>query len=215
MRVVGGKHNESPRVSLDRRTRQRWRISLWCNFDHKETSIDCCALCQRVSSAIDHFLPYLQKPPNCRFAAREFTVVLADHDRDSDDRLSNIIVRGVNDIKEHEAFDPFSFNNDIAVLELDEPVDFGVDVQTACLPRAGNVDYSGQTAVVAGWGRLGEKEKPSRVLRKVAVPVWSKQDCYNSGYGEKKISENMFCAGYPDGKKDACQVSGPRVLLTA
>lgn len=64
-------------------------------------------------------------------------MVLADHDRDSEDRLSTIIVRGLKNIKEHEAFDVHSFNNDIAVLELDEPVDFDANVQTACLPAIG------------------------------------------------------------------------------
>lgn len=68
------------------------------------------------------------------------------------------------------------------------------------------VDYAGKLAVVAGWGRTGEKEDTSRVLRKVIVPIWTKTDCYNAGYGDRKLSENMFCAGYHDGKKDACQV---------
>lgn len=75
-------------------------------------------------------------------------------------------------------------------------------------------DYSGQVGIVAGWGKLGENEKSSHVLRKVAVPVWSKKECYESGYGEQKISENMFCAGYFEGKRDACQVRS-RVLLFA
>lgn len=66
-------------------------------------------------------------------------------------------------------------------------------------------DYTGRFAVVAGWGRTGEDEETSRVLRKVVVPVWSKEDCYDAGYGAHKLSENMFCAGYPDGEKDACQ----------
>lgn len=60
--------------------------------------------------------------------------------------------------------------------------------------------------MVAGWGKTGEKEDTSNVLRKVVVPVWTKDDCYNAGYEVSKISENMFCAGYPDGQKDACQV---------
>lgn len=67
--------------------------------------------------------------------------------------------------------------------------------------------------MVAGWGKLGEKEKTSRILRKVAVPVWSKEDCYNSGYGQNKISENMFCAGYPEGKRDACMVIPQKFML--
>lgn len=64
-------------------------------------------------------------------------MALADHDRISDERISEIIVRGIKSIKEHEAFDPFSFNNDIAVLELDLPVDFDSNVQPACLPTSG------------------------------------------------------------------------------
>lgn len=141
-----------------------------------------------------------------RYSPRDLTVVLADHDRDSKDRFSKVIVKGLKSIKEHEAFDAFSYNNDIAVLELDEPVEFNSGIQTVCLPTSGVEDYSGKTAVVAGWGKLGEKQNPSRILRKVAVPVWSREECYKSGYGEKKISENMFCAGYPEGKRDACQV---------
>ncbi|RZC33798.1 Trypsin domain containing protein, partial [Asbolus verrucosus] len=70
----------------------------------------------------------------------------------------------------------------------------------------GITDYSGKIAVVAGWGKLNEKDKKaSHILRKVAVPVWTKEQCYKSGYGERKISENMFCAGYKEGKRDACQ----------
>lgn len=68
-------------------------------------------------------------------------------------------------------------------------------------------------AIVAGWGKTGEREMPSHILRKVAVPVWSKTDCYASGYGEHKLSENMFCAGYVDGQKDACQVSIKRIYF--
>lgn len=66
-------------------------------------------------------------------------------------------------------------------------------------------DYSGRLAIVAGWGLTGERQRPSAILRKVSVPVWSKKDCYNSGYGEKRLSENMLCAGYKEGKRDACQ----------
>lgn len=67
-------------------------------------------------------------------------------------------------------------------------------------------DYTGVPAIVAGWGKIGERLETSRILRKVVVPVWSKEDCYASGYGESKLSENMFCAGHPDGERDACQV---------
>lgn len=71
----------------------------------------------------------------------------------------------------------------------------------------GNTDYSGRVGIVAGWGRVEERGETSTTLRKIAVPVWSTEECYNSGYGEQKISGNMFCAGYPAGRVDSCQVS--------
>lgn len=100
-----------------------------------------------------------------------------------------------------------SFNNDIAVLELDKAVLFGPKVQPACLPDESSSDYSGKLTVIAGWGRLGEKEKTSNSLLSVVIPVWTKEQCLDSEYGSKRITDNMMCAGYHDGLKDACQVS--------
>lgn len=139
------------------------------------------------------------------FNIREISVVLADHNRLAPNRLSNIIVRNLRSIKEHELFDANTFNNDIAVLEMDVPVDFTTTVQPACLPHSALSDYSGKTAVVAGWGKTAENEITSDVLRKVSFPVWSTEECYNSNYGRRKIFDNMFCAGFAAGKKDACQ----------
>lgn len=68
-------------------------------------------------------------------------------------------------------------------------------------------DYAGQLTLVAGWGRTGEKEQTSRTLRSVVIPVWSKEQCDDAGYGKHRLTENMMCGGYHDGGKDACQVS--------
>ena len=53
---------------------------------------------------------------------------------------------------------PFIFDtsfpqNDIAVLELAEPLTFGPDVAAICSPDPNN-DYAGEVAIVAGWGDL-------------------------------------------------------------
>ncbi|KAL3278572.1 hypothetical protein HHI36_016118 [Cryptolaemus montrouzieri] len=87
---------------------------------------------------------------------------------------------------------------------MDNPVDFTTTVQPACLPKKG-FDYSGKDAVVAGWGRTGENALTSNTLQKVTLPVWTQEQCRNSDYGERKISENMFCAGFPAGKQDSCR----------
>lgn len=67
-------------------------------------------------------------------------------------------------------------------------------------------DHAGSLGIVAGWGNIEEKLPASETLRSVAVPIWSHQECLDAGYGSHKISENMMCAGFYEGKKDACQV---------
>lgn len=66
--------------------------------------------------------------------------------------------------------------------------------------------YVGTKAIASGWGTLYEDGKPSCLLQEVEVPVMSLQDCRNTSYSPRMISDNMMCAGYPDGKKDSCQV---------
>lgn len=116
-------------------------------------------------------------------------------------------VRRVKEIHQHEYFDIVSFDNDIAILELDKAIRFGPKIQPACLPDTQFEDYTSKLTLIAGWGRLGEKENTSKGLRSVIVPIWSQEKCSETGYGKKRLTDNMMCAGYPEGMKDACQVS--------
>ena len=68
-------------------------------------------------------------------------------------------------------------------------------------------DYTGTKAIASGWGTLHEEGKPSCLLQEVEVPVMSLQDCRNTSYSPRMISDNMMCAGYLDGQKDSCQVN--------
>lgn len=135
--------------------------------------------------------------------AREIRVYLGGHNITADYTEQ----RRVREIHAHENFDIVTFNNDIALLHLDRPVHYGPTVQPGCLPAADRSDYTGAMTIISGWGRLGERQPTSPVLRALIVPVWSQEQCYESDYGRKRITDNMMCAGYHDGNKDACQVS--------
>lgn len=66
--------------------------------------------------------------------------------------------------------------------------------------------YVGVRGIASGWGTLKEDGKPSCVLQEVEVPVISNEECRNTNYSSKMISDNMMCAGYPaTGQKDTCQ----------
>ena len=61
---------------------------------------------------------------------------------------------------------------------------------------------------VAGWGRTSESGASSQVLREVNVPILSQSVCnseenYNGWLDG--FEDSMLCAGYLDGKLDACQ----------
>lgn len=63
---------------------------------------------------------------------------------------------------------------------------------------------------VTGWGATMENGDISVNLQEVNVPIISNIDCRMTGYGATRITDNMLCAGYPDGKKDSCQVRASR-----
>lgn len=115
--------------------------------------------------------------------------------------------RLVRNIYIHDYFDIISFDNDIALLRLDRAVKFGPKVQPACLPDAQNANYDGAMSLVVGWGRIGEAEPTSMVLRSLVMPIWSQDQCRQSEYGDNRLTHNMFCAGFHDGQRDACKVS--------
>lgn len=46
----------------------------------------------------------------------------------------------------------------------------------------------------------------SNVLQETLVPIIPEEKCRSPEIYGTEITENMFCAGYFDGKSDACQV---------
>ena len=71
-------------------------------------------------------------------------------------------------------------------------------------------DFNGTNAIVAGWGRTrqGVMTRPGYTeLNKVDLPLMSIEECAESKYKPNRITKNMFCAGFIQGRKDSCQVS--------
>ena len=70
--------------------------------------------------------------------------------------------------------------------------------------------------IIAGWGRIEETKPTSSKLRQVKVPILSNEACRKLGYMKNRITDNMLCAGYEKGAKDACQgdSGGPMVIET-
>ncbi|KAK9508640.1 hypothetical protein O3M35_006152 [Rhynocoris fuscipes] len=105
------------------------------------------------------------------------------------------ILRGVRKVMFHSHFHPFLLANDIALLQLDQPVHFSDTVQPVCLPSPVKLgdSYIGRKATVTGWGvtsfPMGE---PSPILQKLEVETMSNYQC--ARIIEEPVTLGMICA---------------------
>ena len=108
--------------------------------------------------------------------------------------------------------------SDIALIELNKPVNFNLnvkrDVFPVCLPN-GEVPVPGQKCFIAGWGWQKHYENPemsetSENLMEVDLEVRSNAECLSlkTGNSSEVVSfdaKTMLCAGHKTELKDACQ----------
>lgn len=73
------------------------------------------------------------------------------------------------------------------------------------LATTGTQLISGLQGYATGWGQTNPSiyKTPDR-LQYVVLPLISLRDCKE--YYGNDLTERMFCAGYPAGGKDTCQV---------
>ncbi|KAL0881895.1 hypothetical protein ABMA27_001661 [Loxostege sticticalis] len=170
------------------------------------------------------------------FRKEKITVRFLEHDR-SVVNETKIVDRNVSQIIRHLRYNPSTYDNDIALLKLSNRVDLSsalkkrvradgsgsgnesdnddVGLRPVCLPSPG-LAYSNYSGVVAGWGTTEEGGSVSNTLQEVYVPIISNAECRKTAY-RNRITENMLCAGEPDGGRDACQgdSGGPLHIVNA
>ncbi|KYO41332.1 coagulation factor VII [Alligator mississippiensis] len=114
--------------------------------------------------------------------------------------------RGVTKIIIHEKYSSATVEHDIALLQLEKPVNFTDYVLPICLPERqfserelSSIRYS----TVSGWGRLIERGATAAILMRVDLPRVKTKQCMEET--NLNITENMFCAGDLSGTKDSCK----------
>ncbi|XP_076010741.1 uncharacterized protein c1s.2 [Genypterus blacodes] len=102
------------------------------------------------------------------------------------------------------------YNNDIALIKLQNPITFNSSIKPISLPSENATYNAGMMGLVSGFGLLETRGPPSSNLKYVRVPLVSQETC-NNAYGNA-LTDNMFCAGVPEGGKDACGGDGGSAL---
>jgi trypsin len=107
-------------------------------------------------------------------------------------------------LKYHPLFNPFTYNNDFAIIELTTKINLSVGVKEIIeLPVQDDPITDGTLTLVTGWGDTRKDSESSDILRGVILPTVNQKKCKESYYS---LSNQMFCAGdVVKGGIDSCQ----------
>lgn len=85
------------------------------------------------------------------FRKERISVRLLEHDR----KMSNFlkIDRNVVNITTHPKYNSRTYDNDIAIIQLDKPVEMTELLHPVCMPTPGK-SFRGENAIVTGWGAI-------------------------------------------------------------
>ncbi|EMP24171.1 Complement factor D [Chelonia mydas] len=101
----------------------------------------------------------------------------------------------------HPHYNPTTWENDIMLVQLNNPVPYNKEVQPVKLPQQDREIPSTAACSTAGWGHTRNGGKHSTNLREVNVTLVPRDSCA-SGH-KRKITRNMICAGNKE--HNACQ----------
>ncbi|XP_032039460.1 ovochymase-1 [Aythya fuligula] len=135
-----------------------------------------------------------------------WTVTAGDHDRAL--RESTEQVRQVKTIVVHPHFDVVSYDSDIALVQLDIPLEYNAAVRPACLPNSTETLSSSYLCTASGWGITEEDGGQAKRLQQMQVPVLENEICERNYYFGHPggITAGMLCAGFVSvGGQDPCQ----------
>ncbi|XP_058800564.1 trypsin-like [Phymastichus coffea] len=109
----------------------------------------------------------------------------------------------------HRNYNTYTNDNDISLIKLVKPIKF--NERQKAIPVAKSPPKTGDEMIISGYGKEGEYQRASTVLKLATVSVIDQRVCARR-YIRDPITNNMFCAG--KGSTDACQgdSGGPAVI---
>ncbi|CAN8175921.1 unnamed protein product [Coccothraustes coccothraustes] len=123
-------------------------------------------------------------------------------------------VRRIQRLLKHQNYVAATAMNNIALLELEQPVECSDYIQLGCVPDSSLAVSELKTCYVAGWRATPENApSPRLVLQEAKVRLIDVQLCNSSRWYGGAVHPQDLCAGYPRGGIDTCQgdIGGPLV----
>ncbi|XP_034534837.1 coagulation factor VII-like [Notolabrus celidotus] len=140
-------------------------------------------------------------------------VVAGEHNTAVDEGTEQTVQ--VSEMILHEDYVKLNADSDIALLRLASPIVYTTYAVPVCMPTRSLAErelWAVRLHTVSGWGRRDENGPTSTHLRRLRVPRIRTQQCVEeSGV---VLTENMFCAGYIEGRQDSCKGDSGGPLVT-
>ncbi|XP_069572721.1 ST14 transmembrane serine protease matriptase b [Brachyistius frenatus] len=111
--------------------------------------------------------------------------------------------RSLRRIAAHPDYNPLTYDNDVALMELDANVTLNQNIWPICLPSLTHDFPAGRDAWITGWGATREGGVGASVLQKAVVRIVNSTVC--KSLMSDDITDRMLCAGVLKGGVDACQ----------
>ncbi|XP_055536991.1 brachyurin-like [Wyeomyia smithii] len=161
---------------------------------------------------------YVLTAAHCVQDALGGTAILGAHNRMANEDSQQRIGFGMSGITLHSEYSPTNLRNDIAVVQLNNPIEFNERVQPVILPTAtDNRTFSGMTGTVSGFGVTSDgSQTASNVVRFTANPIITHATCLETwGSNSSVIQEQNMCLSGAGGRSTCSGDSGSPLTVVS
>uniref|UniRef100_A0A8C3UGT5 Peptidase S1 domain-containing protein n=1 Tax=Catharus ustulatus TaxID=91951 RepID=A0A8C3UGT5_CATUS len=117
------------------------------------------------------------------------------------------VARTINKVVIHRDYKRIDFRYDIALMQLNQPVQCSSYIQLACVATPTLKVSELSNCWIAGWGRTTKRcEFQERFLGQLST--LGRRFGLPQSSGHREIHPYNLCAGYPEGNIDSCKVGG-------
>ena len=149
---------------------------------------------------------YVLTAAHCADGATYFDIMAGAHNVRESSEAHRVEITSFNGWT-HPQWDPNTLSNDIALVELPEPIKFNDYIKPSCQPAASDSADVGELVTCTGWGKPSDSAGGiSPVLRMVEdLPIISNAEC-NAIYGI--VGDGVVCIDTAGGKGTCSGDSG-------
>lgn len=145
------------------------------------------------------------------FNANDFSIRVGEWQVNTFDEEFPYVDNTVRIITVHPNFNSRNVHNDIAVIELVQPLTPQYHINSICLPAPGQ-SFLGQRCISTGWGKDSFTGQYQTIMKKVELPLVDHHQCQNllrkTRLGRYfNLDDSFMCAGGEE-NEDACKGDG-------